>query len=387
LLLRNPQRSRLRKVVFILHKWIGAIVALYILVMSLTGVSLVFHDELSAWLCPNPAVEGRAERASFGKLIENTELGFPGYKVTGVIVAAEPLQPTSVFAAKGEGEKIHCQVDPYTGTLIGLKKESEVLKFLRELHFNLLNGKTGRAVNGIGAACLFALAVTGIIVWWRGLTNWMQGFRISFSGSLKRVNWSAHSALGAWILPFLLLQSISGFYFGFPTFFEQNLNVFAPVSNQKKIVEPDANEPASLSSAGGGTITKPGIDKLIEIAQAQSRSRAVVERIAFPDKRRNSVRVWLKDSPVADANAPRTQVFLAPSTGQVLAVSTSESPPAGDQIIQWLLRFHFGTFFGTASKCAWLLVGLTPAVLATTGLFLFAHGIAYRKEKKEESLL
>jgi uncharacterized iron-regulated membrane protein len=83
-------------------------------------------------------------------------------------------------------------------------------------------------------------------------------------------------------------------------------------------------------------------------------------------------------------NAPTTQVFMAPKTGQVLAVSTSEAPPTGDQIITWLIKLHFGTFAGTISKCAWLFVGLTPAILSLTGLFLFANGIAARREKKSE---
>lgn len=370
LLLKSPHKAKTRKIFFAIHRWAGAIAAIYILIMSLTGVSLVFYDELNELLCPPPQIVARENQVTFTRIIENTKREFPGYNVTGVIVASERLRPTAVFAAKDGGEKISCEVDPYTGAVLGKKKQSEVLKFIRDLHFNLLAGKTGRMVNGVGAAALLLVSLTGVIVWWRGVSNWLAGFKMQLSGNLKRVNWNLHSALGAWVLPFLVLQSIGGFYFGFPQFFEQNLNRFAPVSAQKQLAEPDSDGDRSSTKAPA---TPPTIDQLVEIAKEQAKDSAFVERIAFPDKRRSSVRIWLKDSIDADTNAPRTQVFLAPKTGEVLAVSRSDQPPAGDQIIQWLLRFHFGTWFGITSKCAWLLVGLTPAILSLTGLYLFTQ--------------
>jgi len=383
LLIKTPQRSKIRKAIFLIHKWVGVVVALYILLMSLTGVSLVFHDELSAWLCPSPKISVQAERTSFSDIVRNSEKEFLGYKVTGLIVSHENTHPVDVFTATKDGKKIHCEVDPFTGKVLGVKKENDVLKFLRDLHFNLLNGKTGRIANGVGAACLFTLVVTGLVVWWRGITNWLDGFRLPLKGSLKRVVWNLHSVLGIWLLPVLLVWSISGFYFGFPEFFEKNLNAIVPVSSQKKLAEPDDND-SNPEQSPKVSVAIP-IDRFVEIAKKQSSSRFFVERIAYPDKRRKSVRVWLSDSEYADPNNPRTQVFLDPNSGKVLAVSTSEKPPMGDLIIQLLINIHFGRFLGTISKTAWLLIGLTPAVLSITGLFLFAHGIAYRKAKRAES--
>lgn len=385
ILLKTPQRSRFRKIVFNFHKWLGVFVALYFLLMSLTGVSLVFHDELSAWLCPSPAISVKPDRQPFSVIVENSEREFPGYAVTGIIVSHQATHPVDVFASNSDGKKINCEVDPYTGKVLGLKAESAILKFLRDLHFNLLNGKTGRMVNGIGASCLFTLIVSGVIVWWRGISNWLDGFGMRLTGSLKRVTWNLHSALGVWLLPVLLVWSISGFYFGFPEFFEQNLNLVFPVSSQKKLAEPDENKEPELNRAN--QLERIPIDQFVATAMASSNSREFVERIAYPDKRRKSVRIWLGDIENDDANAARTQVFLSPSSGKVLAVSTSDAPPAGDLIIQTLMKIHFGTIFGTVSKTAWLLVGLTPAILSVTGLFLFAHGIANRKEKKEDSRL
>lgn len=47
---QHPERSRLRKGLFEIHLWIGAIVGMYVLVMSLSGSIIVFRNELSRWI-------------------------------------------------------------------------------------------------------------------------------------------------------------------------------------------------------------------------------------------------------------------------------------------------------------------------------------------------
>ena len=47
---QHPERSRLRNALFQIHLWIGAIVAIYVLVMSLSGSVIVFRNELSKWI-------------------------------------------------------------------------------------------------------------------------------------------------------------------------------------------------------------------------------------------------------------------------------------------------------------------------------------------------
>ncbi len=44
--LRHPERSRVRNAFFQIHLWLGAVVAAYILLMSLSGSAIVFRNEL-----------------------------------------------------------------------------------------------------------------------------------------------------------------------------------------------------------------------------------------------------------------------------------------------------------------------------------------------------
>lgn len=385
LYLHTPFRSPTRKLIFALHKWVGAIVALYLLVMSLTGVSLVFKDEFEDILCPPPTVAAGEKRVSFEALIEATQKKYVGYNVTGIICPRLSTKPIQIFARNDKDKKVALNADPYTGEIIGPRKENETLEFLADLHHNLLNGKTGRTVNGIGALCLFLLVVTGAVVWWRGIKDWTTGFRFSWKGNFRRINWNLHSAVGAWTLPLLLIWSISGFYFGFTAFFEKSLNVIFPVSAQKQLAPPDEKIALEENQTGRMAIAaihgaKPNLDKLVQTAIAAAPREDYVERIAFPDKRRPTLRIWLCNSLSADSTT-KTQVFLDASTGEVLSVAPSDAVPTGDAILQWLTKLHFGNFGGLASKSIWIFLGLAPAILAFSGLSLFTHARMTRRNK------
>jgi uncharacterized iron-regulated membrane protein len=387
LYLRTPFKSPTRKMIFTLHKWVGAVVALWLLTMSLSGVSLVFRDELEELLCPPPTISVGEKRVEFEDFIENMQKKYNGYKVTGFICPRAASRPVQIFAVNDKDKKLSLNADPYTGEILGLRKENEILEALADLHHNLFNGKTGRAANGIGALCLFALTVTGMIVWWRGIKDWATGFRFSFKGNFRRVNWNMHSAVGVWALPFLLIWSISGFYFGFTAFFEKSLNVVFPVSAQKEVAPPDEkialeenNQPPSMAIAAMHS-AKPNLDKMVESAIAAVPREDYVERIAFPDKRRPTLRIWLCNSRSAE-DETKTQVFLDPKSGEVLAVAPSNAAPTGDVILQWLTKLHFGSFWGLASKSMWIFIGLAPAIMAVSGLSLFVHGITHRRAKR-----
>jgi uncharacterized iron-regulated membrane protein len=91
-----------------------------------------------------------------------------------------------------------------------------IVEWLVDFHANLLSGKTGRFVNGIGSLCLTALCLTGAIIWWPGISNWRRGLTVSWRSQFARISWDLHSALGFWCFLFVLMWGISGFYFSFP---------------------------------------------------------------------------------------------------------------------------------------------------------------------------
>jgi uncharacterized iron-regulated membrane protein len=118
-----------------------------------------------------------------------------------------------------------------TGSVLVFRNELSQWRSIRwvvDLHANLLAGDMGRAINGIGAICLTVVCLTGGVVWWPGLRNWRRALTVSWRSHLARLNWDAHSALGFWFAGFVLMWGISGIYFAYPGAFNSLAGLVDP---------------------------------------------------------------------------------------------------------------------------------------------------------------
>lgn len=90
------------------------------------------------------------------------------------------------------------------------------VEWLVNFHGELLLGETGRRLNGMGAACLTLLCLTGVFIWWPGIEHWRRSLSVNWRSSFARINWDLHNVLGFWCFLFVLMWGISGIYFCFP---------------------------------------------------------------------------------------------------------------------------------------------------------------------------
>ena len=109
-----------------------------------------------------------------------------------------------------------------TGSAIVLRSKfpDGSFEWLVRLHGSLLAGSTGQLLNGVGAASLVVLALTGAIVWWPGRAHWRRSLRVDWDARFPRLNWDVHSAFGFWFLPFVMLWGASGLYLSQPQLFD-----------------------------------------------------------------------------------------------------------------------------------------------------------------------
>jgi uncharacterized iron-regulated membrane protein len=110
-----------------------------------------------------------------------------------------------------------------SGSLIVFRNEVSVplpLEWVVRLHESLLVGSAGHVVNGIGAACLILLALTGAIIWWPGRAHWRRSLTVDWAARFPRLNWDVHSAFGFWFLPFVAMWGVSGLYLAQPQLFD-----------------------------------------------------------------------------------------------------------------------------------------------------------------------
>ena len=234
--LRQPQNILPRRVFFQVHLWVGVGLGLYILMISVTGSLLVYRREMAAAVGP-VYVTPREHRLTQDELSAIVHRAYPGFsleqvfppRLRGQIV---PNQAVEVQLRRGD-DTIARLLDPYTGADLGdtTRPALGLILWLADLHDNLLAGRTGRVVNGIGAIFATLLACTGAILWWPGISNWRRSIKMDWKQKRYGFHWSLHNVIGFWMLSFILLWGISGIYFSFPEPFSAVVDFFEPLDD------------------------------------------------------------------------------------------------------------------------------------------------------------
>lgn len=234
---RQPQSVFLRRALFQVHLWTGIAIGLYVVVISLSGSVLVYRSELYRAFSPEPVmVTGSGTAMSAESLGNAARRAYPDYEIADVRAGQAANQAVEITLRRGE-DNIRRLFHPFTGEDLGdpLPLGFRVTAWLLDLHDNLLNGETGRRVNGVGAILLLVLCVTGAVIWWPGIRSWRRSLTIDRKASWKRLNWTLHSALGFWFFLFILIWGVTGIYLSFPNVFVTFFDYLEPLDENNPV--------------------------------------------------------------------------------------------------------------------------------------------------------
>jgi|SRR5579871_823375 len=319
---RRPQNLWVRKALFQIHLWTGIGVGLYVLLISVSGSAIVFQNEVyKAMGSTTVEVDSSRPLLSPEALRAAAVRAYPGYVVSRVWEARNKSESVEIWLRSGDRQKQR-QFDPYSGKDLGpsVPYTIQTLAWLKDLHVNLLAGRTGRLINGFGAILLTILTATGAIVWWPGIKNWRRSLTIEPRAGWKRINWDLHSAIGFWTFAVMLIWSVTGIYVVWPGPFQKTINRFAPLDRYR----------FDFFSDSGRSPVKNDLTATL---------------------------VLVADSAAAPAPARPRRAPVRLSTG--------------DKIVRWFTYLHFGNFAGWRTKALWVFLGLIPSFLFVTGALMW----------------
>ena len=207
----------MRRALFQVHLWLGLLLGIYLVVISVSGSAVVFRREVSIWFIPQfvPSTEGEALTGDeLARAIERV-YSSAGY---GLVRFSEPQRqrrPVSVLVER-DGVEHGRLFDPFAVADMGesFPAPVRVMEWLVSLHDDLLTGFSGRKVNGFAGGVVVLLALTGAVIWWPGRRRWRQSLYVT--PSMSRRLWHLHSATGFWIFLLLFNWALSGWYMGLP---------------------------------------------------------------------------------------------------------------------------------------------------------------------------
>lgn len=153
-----------------LHRAIGIVVGLLLVVITLSGSLLVFATEIDAWLSPQIfRVTPQTERVSLDSVLQTVQAAHPNHNFVDILL---PKTLHGVYIIMADGYKFSIYANPYTGEILTARPWNQTYEgWMYELHSQLFAGKSGETIVGLIGLLLLILSVTGVMLWpgWKRL--------------------------------------------------------------------------------------------------------------------------------------------------------------------------------------------------------------------------
>ncbi len=388
---------KLRGALVVVHRYVGLVLAGFLLLAGLTGAILVWYHELdhalnAKWVRVTPPGP-HAEPLDPLTLREKVQAARPDAWVHHL-----PLQVSRDTAVmmwldhppdQEMGRDDQVFVDPYTGEILGSRRWGDLsqgltnlMPFLYRLHYQLALGTVGTWIFGV-VALLWALdcfvgawltlppprrgtASGHKASWW---LRWTPAWTVRLTSGAYKLHFDLHRAGGLW--PWALLFVLAWSSVGL------NLQpVYRPVMGALFEHQPRM---ADLRPAGP---TAPTLrldwaqalarGEVLMAAQARTHGFQVIrtERLSF-DAGREVVRYSVVSDRDITHRWGATAVYFDARTGEHLTTFLPSGKAAGDTVTGWLYALHFGAVGGWPYRLLLTVIGLGVVMLSVTGVYLW----------------
>ncbi len=377
---------------FQFHKWIGILLAIAIIPISLTGAALVWHDALDEALNPQrfaetgapmlaPSAYVAAAKHAIGPDQRVSQLAYPESGTGPVrLVLANPPQP-------GERRPVRTTLwlDPADGHVIDKARSDEgAVRFMHVLHGSLFIPGWGRPIVGwIGVAMLVS-SVSGIWLWWPTVGSWVRGLRWRRQNS---INANLHHMLGFWIALPLAVLSLTGAWISFPKVFSAFDAAPAPAADAKAA----GKAPGKGGEKGSGgkreagrpqppaqPLIAPALGPDAALAAARQATQRPIASIGWPTEK--SADWEIRTAGKAGSATPPLTIAVADADAG--ARIKPNQPNARGPVMQLMRKIHDGTDMGIVWQIIIFLGGIIPAILSVTGLIMWWRSRQWRRAVK-----
>ena len=367
---------RLRAAWLSVHKWIGILLAVLIIPISLTGSALVWHDWLDERVNPGryavkssepllaPSAYAAAARSALAPGEAILSLRYPEGEGPIVVTAVQPSRP-------GGGRPVRTSVwlDPADGRVLDKANSNEgVVRVLHNLHGSLMVPGLGRQIVGWVGVAMLVSSLTGLWLWWPVTGSFRRGFRWRRQNSF---NANLHHQMGFWIMLPLAMLSFTGAWISFPSFFGQ-FEASQPKAKGGGMDKSAAMRARPLESPA------TSVDAALALARPHGTTGPITQ-ISWPTDQSPKWKIGFTRQGGA------AEVEIADRGGEV----TPPKPPRPETTARLMRRWHDGTGMGPVWQVIIFIGGILPALLAVTGILMWLRTRRWRSaiERKRAARL
>ncbi|WP_017221240.1 PepSY-associated TM helix domain-containing protein [Moritella dasanensis] len=195
------------------HFYAGLFVVPFMLMLSLTGLVMLFDDEIEFSRYQSVLeVVPQASTVAVSVQMDNVLLAYPDAKITQFVPAPSPDLANRFSITLGSGKTIFVTVNPYSGDIIGtIDRSDSWYQLANDIHGTLLLGDWGDYLIEIAASLGVILLVTGVYLWIPRDKASKAGFlKIRTTNGPRTLIRDLHANIGGLLSFVLLFFFISG---------------------------------------------------------------------------------------------------------------------------------------------------------------------------------
>ncbi|MCO7723277.1 PepSY domain-containing protein [Myroides odoratimimus] len=386
----------MKKFMLWLHKWLGLITGIVIVIVSITGCIYVFHDDIKKIVYPNNFYIDDTENLSD---YNRETLSFSSLQSIAQQAVGEqyPINRVDIYPAKDRtwvfralktdknatgywNEVVFYKrifVNPYTGVVQKVEDtKKEFFYVVLQLHRNLLLGsKIGGWVVGGSTVLFMVITITGLILWWpkkwKGKT-FKRSFVFDFSVNWKRLNHDLHNLLGMYTFLLAIVIGMTGVLFAFPKF-RSAVEITLNKVDEDKFQVMESTAFYTVPQITSNTLDNAVFYALDKFGYADMMSI----RLSKDEKEPHSLQIRLEQ----DKTSKFEWLYFDKKSGDIVTREdhTYTSIALGTKVNSLNFDLHVGTIWGYPTKILAFIGSLIFASLPVTGLIIWLN-----KQKKSK---
>lgn len=339
---------------FSIHHWCGLIAGIFILAISLSGVVLVFDDEIDdATYARELQLEMPAKALHIDRSYDWVRQQNPGWDMRIPALPASADEALLYELRQGQLRK-WIFVHPETGQELATvaQAHNRLTYVLLNLHYNLLSGTPGKITVLLVGLTLLALTISGFILYRRSIVKVLT-FRQGVSFRSRRSMFSSlHRVVGVWALAFNLLMCVSG------------------IALSISVVN-------SALKGGNKEISVPAVGISVDGAMAgvnSSHPEFEVTYVRFPTSAEGKLQfLGRMYSDPSYYGRLYSSIQVNYTSGEQEKVYFLREQPWLERFLTVLHPIHFGDYAGLFVQILYAICGLMPGILSISGFVIWYY--------------
>ena len=404
-----------RQFFVLMHRYVGLVTAIFLVIVGLTGALISFFTEIDNYL--NRDLVYVAKPANNAQLVTPYNLRdkvlaiYPDTKITYIDLKQAENRAATFYLEPDINPKTNkpttlkyseIYVNPYTAQVIGGRNSGDlfagwhnIMPFIYELHYSLALGDIGAYILGFVALfwtidCFVGAYLTFPTKQRKSADNqladspnrnkpinhtkqwfsrWQKAWKIRWKGGVYKLNFDFHRASGLWLwaMVFIFAWSSVGF----------NLSeVYSPVTKfifaQKNTEDNEIKLAKPLENPRLNFVQASEVGKKLMLEQARLKNfKVLTEQAISYNAVLGTYRYRVKSSRDVSEERGSTSVFFNATTGDFIKLDLPSGEHAGDTVTTWLFVLHMAKIWGLPMQMFVCLMGLVIVGLSITGIYIW----------------